>query len=176
MNKIYFWIPVQLIVALLWLPYIATGKLTAFIFVGLGMITRSGGLKNEGHEFDYEVFGVKIFWPWDNIKHNSRGNYADGHWYKKPRRWPWKLGPAFAEYYWRAFRNAFSNAARYTLPTTGGKDAEGALFIWNSHEGMGRPKGDRKFAKVDESAIWAADYFVSKRWPWLARFRACRFG
>lgn len=148
-----FWIPVQLLACILYLPYIVIGKLLALIMVPLGML------------LDWPRWCQ----PWGNVANN--GQYAD-HWWYFRKHWSWKISEAFAEFWWRAIRNGFSNGARYTFANAEPGD------VWRhpkSHSGF--YKGPLRWAFPGDPNPPAScfQYEYDTRRPWLARFTYTRF-
>ena len=106
-----------------------------------------------------------ITWPWDCARY-ADGSYADRWWYRQDH-WSWKLGPRFAEFWWRAVRNAFSNGMRYMFDNSYRED------LWvhpRSHAGF--LKGPRRRAFADGAPLrkWLFRYVYDQRRWWFATF------
>ena len=143
------YIPIQILTWAIAAIYIFIGKALAPLMVFIGML----------------LGWPKICWPWDNFA--NKGNYADGGWYRR-EHWSWQIGAPFAEWWWRAIRNGFSNGARYAIKNSFTDD------VWK-HPGYheGHYKGPAKWAFPHQEAPYPKTLFryeYDKKRPYLSRY------
>lgn len=142
------YLPLQVITWGIAFLYVMAGKLLAPLMVAIGMA------------LDWP----RICWPWDSFA--NKGRYADPHWYEQ-HHWSWKIHPKFAEYWWRAIRNGFSNGTRYAIKPTDPDD------LWQHpdyHHGFYKGPASRAFPGVASPPKTLFRYeYDRKRW-WLSRY------
>jgi len=118
-------------------------------------------------------FGLWFNWPkwtwlWSNMDVDKGEPYADDFWYKKDH-WSWKLGDKFAQYWWMAVRNSFSNGARYMMKPSPDEN----IWWWpGSHKGFTKLPYRWAFKGIPQDQ-WTDTLFVYKydyvKW-WKAEF------
>ena len=143
--------PLQVVTALAFSLAILPGSLLALIMVPLGML-----------------FGwPRVTWLWSNKDLDNGLPYGD-HWWYRREHWSWKLGDRFAQFWWMAVRNSFSNGKRYAI-----RNADPADVIKHPNYHYGFYKGPREWAFKGFDKPWPKTLFryeYDARRPWLARY------
>lgn len=143
----YRYLPLQVPVWFGYFVYVFIGKALAPVMVPIGM------------RLDWP----RWCWPWASFSER----YADGWWYEG-EHWSWRLGPAFAEFWWRAVRNGFSNGARYSI-----RNAEPGDLWQHPDYHYGFYKGPRRRAFAGHPKPWPKTlmrYEFDVTRPWLGRY------